>query len=381
MIFGFIKYWIMIRLDVKLISISLGVIIVLFFTSNFSFYEIFGDETVSTVTVSESTFKIVKDIPSYDIPEFNFRVINHGPTDITIEKIIPTNLNQDKNSFSLSDTSIKNTEISFNDLPSSSQFDYQIPVGDFKDISMKTGQDINFFEETTLSGKVKFVGNGFETITKDISITYVVSPLLTVFLVICGIAVSMGVGYLFYRKEIEEKITKKVNNDNEIINHINEHINEINEYQPKIDSNIWTKIKKLFNDKKVQLETNYKSKDLKIKSEEIQWFESFYVDIQKTYLNHEEVVNTEKNNLDPIDKFTGAEKRNKVNNEIKNFWKNNKNRKKGTYIIIVSFISSLSGIFTTETFVGNLWLNILLALATGFVIYRAQDFPKLFKQE
>jgi len=347
----------------------------------------FGEDTIkSTVVVSEPSLKHTVYLESFEIPELNFEITNYGPHDITIEKIILTDLLSEKNAFAFTDISIDKDDISviigdekvsFDPLP------VTIKTGEDKTFTLIVGEKINYFEEGTVSGKVSIEGTGFDTITKDASIVYVVWPIIILISVIIGILISMVVGYFIFRKEVSEKFTTSTSDDNEIIEHINNHISEINDNKIYFPSKNWCNIKRDFDSKKTHLKN---STDLKLNSEDVQWFESTYVFLQKEWFTHtltKEELKENNNNpiIDPISTFIPDETKARISKELKQFWKNNKNRKKSTYFGTVSVVSSISAFFVTETFVGNYSYNILLSMLAGFALYRAQDFQKIFKHE
>ena len=346
-----------------------------FFLIGSSFYvdDIFGEEVASTVIISEPTLKITEYIPQYEVPELKFQVTNYGPNEITINKIIMTDLSTEKNFFASKDISIDSFEIFKEQLPKI------IKVEESKEFPFELGKENIHFDEGTISGKLHVVGSGFEIITKDVSVVYVTNPGIIILFISIGIGLSFLVGYLFFRKEVNEKITKSISDDNEIIQHINKHMEEINLKRYNFDINIWKQAKNLFEEKGWKLRFN---SDIKTKSEDVQWFESTYIFLQRKYLETLPKSNTGLNfPIIPIVKYTDIEIKRRISKELKNFWKNNLNIRKGIYFGTASIISSLSAILVAEIFVGYFVYNIVLALVTGFVIYRAQDFQKIFKRE
>ncbi|MDH3394738.1 MAG: hypothetical protein OEL52_01125 [Nitrosopumilus sp.] len=347
----------------------------------------FGEDTEkSTVVVSESSIKHTVYLESFEIPELKFEITNYGPYDITIEKIILTNLLSEKNAFAFTDISIDKDDISVIMVDEKVSFDplpVTIKTGEDKIFTLIVGEKINYFEEGIVSGKVSIVGTGFDTITKDVSIVYVVWPVVILFSVIIGILISMVVGYFIFRKEICEKFENSVKDDNKIIKHINEHISEINLYRQFFPKKDWCNIECDFERKETSLK---ESTDVTLNSEDVQWYESTYLFLQRKWLlfqleNTMFQDNPDNEKIPDIDEFTKSQTQKRISTEVKKFWQNNRNRKKSAYFGTVSLISSISAFFVTETFVGNYSYNIVLSMLTGFALYRAQDFQKIFKRD
>lgn len=51
------------------------------------------------------------------------------------------------------------------------------------------------------------------------------------------------------------------------------------------------------------------------------------------------------------------------------------------FLAVITILTSLTAIFVLDFFVGPLWMNILMAIGTGFGAYRSKDFKRLISNE
>jgi hypothetical protein len=54
--------------------------------------------------------------------------------------------------------------------------------------------------------------------------------------------------------------------------------------------------------------------------------------------------------------------------------------RKWVYVLVTSFVASISAVVAEAIFPGNVVLNVAVAISIGFVIYRLQDILKALKE-
>ena len=77
--------------------------------------------------------------------------------------------------------------------------------------------------------------------------------------------------------------------------------------------------------------------------------------------------------------FTG-DKWDKKMKSLEEITNENFTRNKLLWVAISTGFSSLASIIVLDSFVGHLWLNLIIAIGVGFGIYRVQDFQKVIKK-
>jgi hypothetical protein len=340
-------------------------------------------EVISVLTSSDEKISFTKYIglgQDDSLPYFSFNVTNLGNKTVTELRAIPSSLVAAEGStFSSAPSYVGPQFVEVRGVPASLEprdtatITYTLKKGFLQEVG---------WNETTYDGKLQLLGEGFEPISLEVTISFKDNPWSYLFFAWIGVgaAVLFGGIYLWYERLSELKASME--DDVSIISHINGHIYSINTYRNTISTQAWANILNDYADKRRAIEKYRNKLELEKDAEAVLWFEKIDNFIREEKMFDVPIAHYNLK-LDPIASLNeeSAEYKAYKKGKIRKKAKETVNvRRKWVYVLVTSFVASISAVVAEATFPGNVVLNIAVAISIGFVIYRLQDILKALKE-
>ncbi|MCV0410769.1 hypothetical protein [Nitrosopumilus sp.] len=390
------------------------------------------------LTKTKENISIISFIPYWDTQEINLGLINLGNGSAYITNTIQSDLTlKQEVSFSQLSTTIDKSKIAISTVPVSID-----AFGGTENIQWILYE--KKYDEGTYTGILIVNGTNFKPISTNINVSYVVSPWFMVLMTMIGILIAICLGMWYSEKEAKRRINKEYLDSLDTVLHVNKIIFELNTIKQNIDSMKWRDITKIAQKHIDAIKLKMQEVKLNKENENVKWFEKihngliinccdgegivgsnrsikllnideFFELIEKKFpmfsVSFKEHTNKEgfsKETQDEIEgqKFVGflkdfektkqkekldfaeklsnetpAEREYKIIKLRQEINKKNINKSKWAYFSGTAIFTSLASIFVLDSFVGPLWLNIIIGIITGFSVYRTQDFAKIFKPD
>jgi len=311
---------------------------------------------------------------------FEFNLKNFNDDDITgIELLLSDFTIEEETIFSNSPLFINQQDITIE--PSGT-----LNLGENEKQQIKLSISDQVKKEGTYKGKLTVTGDDVKPTTINVTLKVHENISELVVFTIMGAIISGTFGLLLTYLEKKEEFKSSTEDDTAIISHINGHIREINKNCSHIQEKFWQYLSDTLPLKKTAIEKYRNKLELDPNAEAIEWFEKVTWMIPEMYLDNathanralfEEIVKPEKLSVEEKDKLAQhkSEKwREKVRQDTFKL-------KKWFYFGSTLLVALPTTMFTTDKFVQDPFLDVVIAFAIGFAIYRVQDIQKAFTKE
>jgi hypothetical protein len=315
-----------------------------------------------------------QDQPAY----FTFNLINLGNETATKIGLIPSSLIASEGStFSLAPSYIGsdmvNAYASANEIaPNDSiTITYELRDEFLKQVGLN---------EVTYIGQIQVVEGNSEPIEIDVESSFRDNPWSYFVIAWLGIGLALIFAYLHFRWEKARELEQELDDDVSIIEHINAHIKSINHYKDTIIPQAWHKIEKDYSIKLESIVRDQEHLSLVKDDEAVVWFENLdnFIRQRRMFVKPSNTTNTDLPEVAQLTEKNRIQmKKLRMKEELKSTLAE---RKKWVYVLVISLVAAISAVVAAASFAGNSWLNAIVAISIGFVIYRAQDVFSAIRQ-
>jgi hypothetical protein len=340
-------------------------------------------EVITVLTSSDEEISFTKYIglgQDDSLPYFSFNITNLGNKTATELRAIPSSLVAAEGStFSSAPSYVGPQFVEVQGVPTSLGPRDTVTIT----YTLKKGflQEVGW-NEATYHGKLLLLGKDFEPISLEVTISFKDNPWSYLLFAWIGVGAAVAFGGIYLWFERLSELEASMEDDASIISHINGHIYSINTYRNTISTQAWANILNDYADKRRAIEKYRNKLELEKDAEAVLWFEKIDNFIREEKMFDVPVVhhNLGLNPIAPLNKDSPeyqAYKKGKIREKAKLTLKE---RRKWVYVLVTSFVASISAVVAEATFPGNVVLNVAVAISIGFVIYRLQDILKALKE-
>ena len=358
-------------------------------------------ESKQTVFLSHDNISVISYIPSSDEIIFEIELRNVGNDTAIIDSAYVSDL-------------VLTQQASFSNLSSSISGATLIPQQNYPstipiDSSKKLSWTMNEFktDEGTYSGRIFINGSNFDSTKINISIQYLVSPIFMLLFTFIGIGIALILGTYYEYHQVHGEKKKKFIKNFHLLAHITNHIRILNLQRNRYTRDNWLTIHSEISRKLPIIENILSNLELTYNPRSYEEFDLYlsssiysekkspnpYPNLDNSLIHYpkeqifrkhfaDEINNNDiplevslRENIDLEQKISFmnqcVNKDNKLHVSLK--------RDKIAYLLTTTTLSIGLSLLVTDTFTGNLYANIAVAIATGFGVYRAKDIQNVFK--